>query len=133
MAANPEPDTVTVEPALPLVGFREIVGVTVNVAMAVFEPASVHLTALASSYLTCGNSNGCVEESRAIRCDAVGFTRITDEPANVKLQFEKRQNLNQSTFKDGHRWIHWSGSKLLKVMTVKLALAMLTPLVAESV
>ena len=47
LAANPEPDTVTVEPALPLVGLREIDEVTVNVAIAVFELASVTLTVLA--------------------------------------------------------------------------------------
>ena len=44
LAAKPEPDTVTVEPTLPLVGLREIDGVTVNVALAAFELASVALT-----------------------------------------------------------------------------------------
>jgi hypothetical protein len=43
-AAKPEPDTVTIEPALPLVGFREIDGVTVNVAFAAFERASIAVT-----------------------------------------------------------------------------------------
>jgi hypothetical protein len=44
LAANPEPDSVTVEPILPLVGFKEIEGVTANCEAAEFELASVTTT-----------------------------------------------------------------------------------------
>ena len=40
-AAKPEPETVTADPALPLVGFRNIDGVTVNIALAAFKRESV--------------------------------------------------------------------------------------------
>jgi hypothetical protein len=36
-AAKPEPDTVTVEPTFPLVGFRLMADVTVKVVLAEFE------------------------------------------------------------------------------------------------
>lgn len=42
-AAKPDPEKVTVEPIFPLVGFRTIAGIMVNVALAVFESASVAL------------------------------------------------------------------------------------------
>lgn len=41
---NPVPETATVEPALPVVGFRVITGTTVNVAAAAFVLASVAVT-----------------------------------------------------------------------------------------
>lgn len=43
-AAKPEPETVTVEPTLPLVGFRAMADVTMNAAESVFELASVAVT-----------------------------------------------------------------------------------------
>ena len=44
LPAKPKPDTVTVEPTFPLIGLREMDGVTVNVAVAAFELASVAVT-----------------------------------------------------------------------------------------
>ena len=44
VAAKPEPETMTDEPALPVIGFREMDGVTANVEVAKFELPSVTIT-----------------------------------------------------------------------------------------
>ena len=44
LAAKPDPETVTVEPIFPMVGFKTIEEIIVNVALAVFERVSVALT-----------------------------------------------------------------------------------------
>ena len=44
LLAKPEPDAVTVEPILPLVGLREIEGVMANVEVAEFKVVSDALT-----------------------------------------------------------------------------------------
>lgn len=60
--ANPLPATVTVEPMLPEVGLKNIAGVTVNEAVAVFELASVAVTVFAPAVWPTGILNDALNE-----------------------------------------------------------------------
>ena len=66
---KPVPEIDTVEPMFPLVGFRVIVGMTYNVAVPVFELASVAITVFKSA-------------------TAVGTVKVQTKPPNLVVVTE---------------------------------------------
>ena len=80
VAAKPEPDMITIEPASPLVGLREIEGVTVKVAIAKFEFASDALTVFPPAVCPFITLNVALKKPKL---SVVTFAGIAIEPANL--------------------------------------------------
>src|SRR6266581_2002517 len=70
-AAKPVPDTVTVPPTIPLVGFRLIEALTVYMAEAVWEDASVAVTVCAP-FVETGTANVALNEPMVEEATVVG-------------------------------------------------------------
>jgi len=70
-AAKPVPDTVTVPPTIPVVGFRLIEALTVYVADAVWEDTSVAVTVCAP-FVETGTANVALNEPMVEEATVVG-------------------------------------------------------------